>query len=167
MYPLMHYQLRSLWKERAASQASVSFDGLMGPHVLGKVSLEHLVANLAMKCFDVLVIAWDVLLQCVTTVKCFRADMAHEVTLVQMTFQVNLQIRLDEKINEFQRFLCYSQCCSTHQAGELWSTKIAFIFFDPSMSDHVLAQLPTARELFAANMTRAARFKVLIDFLLN
>lgn len=60
----------------------VSFDGLMSPHMLRQMPFEHFVANLAVKCFNVFVIARNVLFQGVAPIKCLRTNMAHKVAFV-------------------------------------------------------------------------------------
>jgi hypothetical protein len=70
----------------------VGFDLLVGPHVLRQVAFEHFVADVAVEGLDVLVEAGDVLLEGVATVKRSTANMAHEVTLVEVTFEVDFEI---------------------------------------------------------------------------
>lgn len=79
--------MRSLREEGPASETSVSFDGLMRPHVLRKMAFEHFIADFAMESFDVFMVARDVLFQCVSPVESFRANMADEVPLIQMALK--------------------------------------------------------------------------------
>lgn len=55
---------------------------------------EHLVADLAVKSFNILVVARNVLLQCVAAIECFRADVADEIAFIQVAlFCGDLKVR--------------------------------------------------------------------------
>jgi hypothetical protein len=53
------------------------------------MSFEHFVANFAVKSFDVLVKARNVLFECISSVESFAADVTNKISLVSMTLLIS------------------------------------------------------------------------------
>lgn len=67
-------------------------DHLVSPHVLRKVPLEHLVANVAVESLQIGMVAEEVLFQCIRAEESFAADVARVVPDVHVTFEVHLEV---------------------------------------------------------------------------
>lgn len=61
-------------------------------NMLLTVTFEHFIANIAMKRFNIFMVARNVLFQSIATVKCFTTDVADVVSFLEMTLITNFLI---------------------------------------------------------------------------
>lgn len=93
MLALMHCQLRLLHKFGATHSALIRFLLQMDAQVLAQMAFEAGIANFADKRLLVTMETVQMLLQRVFTHECLAADLAHEVVLSLVPFQMVQQVR--------------------------------------------------------------------------
>lgn len=129
---LMNDELRSLRENRPTNGTSMRSNHLVRSHVLRQVTLEHLVANVAMEGLQVSVIAQQMLLQRIRPEETLSANMARVVPDIHVAFEVHLEIG---------------------SARECRRTIRTFVLSDSIVGGEMLRKLTTARERLRAHGT--------------
>lgn len=127
--PLVHSELALLGESLSASCAPVGPVAGVGPHVLGQVSFEGLVADLADEGLDVLVQALEMLLQGVPAYEATPTNVALVVLLAVVTLEVEREVG---------------------RAGEGPRAKLATVGLNLAVGPSVLDQLAAPGEAFVA-----------------
>lgn len=151
--PLMYDQLRSLRKGRPTHRTPMLLDMSMCSFVLRQVTFQHLVADFAVKCPYVLMIAQNVLFQGVRTIE--SLNYWRKKTFFYFKFKHKASLYLSTQMASIISLIQVGFGVQSHigRTGECDRAIETPVLSNSSMADHVLSQLAAACKCLRTKIT--------------